>query len=105
MKVGLTPRQILDLPTMSLKKRFKDTGYPITTDCAKKIKGYRGKMLLPEDKVLNPEIELLRREVKLLETLEAEIAEVEDEMVKGGKGNSMESSSWEDKRHWRYNRV
>jgi len=85
MKVGLTPRQILDLPTMSLKKRFKDAGYPITTDCAKKIKGYMGKMLLPKDKVLNPEIELLRRDVKLLETLEAEIAEVEDEMVKGVK--------------------
>lgn len=85
MKVGLTPRQILELPISSLRKKFGDVGHPISTDWAKKIKTYFERMLWPEDKVLVPAIELLIRDVKLLETLEAEIAEVEDEMIEGVK--------------------
>ena len=81
MKVGLTPRQILDLPTVSLKNRFKDAGHPITTNCARKIKEYFERMLLPEDKVLGSEIELLKRDVKLLEALESAMAEVEGDMI------------------------
>jgi len=85
MKVGLTPQQILQLPIRCLKKKFKDVGHPISTNCAEKIKAYFERMLLPEDKVLGPVIELLRRDVKLLEALEAEMAEVEGEMIEGVK--------------------
>jgi hypothetical protein len=85
MKVGLTPRQILQLRTNSLKKQFKEVGHPITTNRVKKIKTYLEKMLLPEDKVLGPEIELLKRDARLLEALEGEMEEVEAEMIEGVK--------------------
>ena len=85
LKVGLTPRQIVQLRTNSLKKQFKEVGHPLTTNRVKKIKTYLGKMLLPEDKVLVSEIELLKRDVKLLETLEGEMEEVETEMIEGVK--------------------
>ncbi len=88
MKVGLTPQQILQLPIRSLKKKFKDVGHPISINCARKIKTYLERMLLPEDRVLGPVVELLMRDVKLLETLESEMAEVEGELIEGVKKTS-----------------
>ncbi len=85
MKAGLTPVQILSLRTDSLRKEFREAGYPITTKRAKEMKEYIGRMLLPDDRVLAADMELLRRDVKLLEILEGELAEVEVEMVEGVK--------------------
>jgi transposase len=85
MKVGLTPRQILQMPIRCLKERFKDVGHPISTRCVERMKAYFGRMLLPEDEVLGPIIELLRRDVRLLEALELEMGEVEGEMIEGVK--------------------
>lgn len=85
MKTGLTPGQILSLRTDSLRKKFREAGYPITASRAKQIKEYIGSMLLPDDRILAADIELLRRDVKFLEILEAELAEVEVEMVEGVK--------------------